>query len=235
MSFVTYTPTTNVWWDIVVTPLFVPSANGDPLTYDNLTLSTVSTNPSGYTQNGFQGKVLDNLAFLKTHAMPAAGTSFTRVSNGSPSIDSTASTAGWGLYHTNPFAQWQNLTLGDAIIFPLGPECLPNGVTLTGVSQEFTGSASDVALPATLPTLNVYKVDKFGNGTNLGAQLDSSGTLGAYQAQHAVSVTGLSVTIDRSQFTYWAYVQPEASTNSHVGMLVCSPVVTFTGASNLVW
>ena len=73
MGFATYTPTNNIWWDLIGTPLYIPSANGDLYTYDNQDLSTIATNPSGYTQQGFKGKILDNLSYLKQLVVPVGG------------------------------------------------------------------------------------------------------------------------------------------------------------------
>jgi hypothetical protein len=223
MSFVTYTPSVNTWWDIVNTPLFVPSANGDPLTYDNFTLSTSGTNPTGYTQNGFQGKVLDNLAYLHAR-IPVVGT-FTRFANGAAIfLASTWAQFGFGTYDNL-------ITGGGAIQLPLGDECLPNGVTLNSVSVKITGSSSDSSLPATMPVLTIYRFDNAGNAVSLGAVTDASGSASAYKTQHALTVS-VGVTVDRSQYSYWALVSPEGSTNSNAGMIVCLPSVTWTGTGN---
>jgi hypothetical protein len=68
MALNDYTPSNTAWPDLdgiaSQGPLQLP-ASGDPLTYDNMILSSVGTNPTGYHKQGVIAKVLDGLQCIK--------------------------------------------------------------------------------------------------------------------------------------------------------------------------
>jgi len=110
-----------------------------------------------------------------------------------------ASTAGW-IWSTPYYSQHIDNTV---VSFPISE--LVDGSTLTEVRVTVMGqtTAGFVSLPTTMPKLKVYKVDgTTGAVTQLGSTAtDASGTVGAFNGVHHITVSGLSQGIDQSSST----------------------------------
>jgi len=191
--------------------------NGDAVNEDNLMVEAAP----GATPKLTLGYLHDLIAGIVSQV----GIGNTRVSNGSPAWIGSQ----WG---GQSLGVWANSTNSASafIWFPLTEKALPNGSTLVSVETQITGSPTDVALPATMPKMSLWKVTKAGVATQLGSTTtDGSALLATYQAQHALTVA-TSAVIDRSLYTYWMQVAPEAGANSNGGLFVTSPAVTWTGS-----
>lgn len=110
-----------------------------------------------------------------------------------------ASTAGW-IWATPYYSQHVDNTV---VSFPLSE--LVDGATLTEVRVTVMGqtTAGFSSLPTTMPKVKVYKVDgSTGAVTQLGSTAtDASGTVGAFNGIHHITVSGLSQGIDQSAAT----------------------------------
>jgi hypothetical protein len=106
---------------------------------------------------------------------------------------------------------------------------VPHGATLTSVSIEIQPVAHG-SLPATMPKLTVMVMAaNHITGTIAGGPTsDGSGSVGAYNTQHPIAVSGLSVVVDRTQYNYWAKFEGEASTDSLTGLIAGTPSYTCT-------
>lgn len=98
---------------------------------------------------------------------------------------------------------------------------VPHGAVLTSVTVRLTGDGLHSTAPLTLPRLTVYSLDTSGNLVSLGALTDTSASPGgsptAYDVMHSITVSGLSVTIDRTTKRYVASLSPEAGTGAQIG------------------
>jgi hypothetical protein len=106
---------------------------------------------------------------------------------------------------------------------------IPHGSTLTSVSIEIQ-PVVHVSLPGTMPKLTVMVMAaNHITGTIAGGPTsDGSGSVGAYNAQHPVAVSGLSIAVDRTQYNYWAKFEGEAGSNSLTGLIAGTPSYTCT-------
>jgi hypothetical protein len=82
------------------------------------------------------------------------------------------------------------------------------------------GAAHHAALPATKPTLQLFRADPTsgaaGNGTQIGATItDPSASVALYEVPHYISLTGLTEVIDTTK-VYTAIVSGETGANSQV-------------------
>jgi hypothetical protein len=119
-------------------------------------------------------------------------------------------------------AQWQGdvTTAGRMDVYlPL-----PKGaVTITGVVVAVDGNgagASHSALPATMPTVELIR-QPLGGGAPVsvsGPQVDTSGTFGAYDTAHVISIGAIGHTIVADN-AYYLKITGEAGANSVAGAL----------------
>lgn len=108
---------------------------------------------------------------------------------------------------------------------------VPNGATITEVSIELRGNTGHAALPAQMPGLSVRR--EGGTGVSLhsaGSRInDASASTAAYQSTHGIIATcNQNNVVDKSQYTYYAMILNEGSTNAIAGLIVTSMTVTFT-------
>lgn len=148
-----------------------------------------------------------------------------RVMNTTPS----ANPAWW---EATTAGQWTNLSLGTSLVIPLQ---VPNGATLTEVEVRITGAAAHAGLPGTMPSIIVRRFDtSSGLGFTLGSATDSSGTVGAFQSSHSITVSGLSHTIDRTINRYYVQLIAENGANALVGATFEWVKVTWTRAASSI-
>ncbi|WP_434048056.1 MULTISPECIES: hypothetical protein [Sorangium] len=107
----------------------------------------------------------------------------------------------------------------------------PDGSTLTSVSIVVQPNAHG-SLPTVMPKLRVMRTSS--NEITLqtvgSVATDASGSTGAYNSIHPITVSGLSEAVDRSQYNYFVKLEGEASTNSMTGLQAGVPkwVATMT-------
>jgi hypothetical protein len=123
------------------------------------------------------------------------------------------SSASWS---RNSNGLWVQLTANtDEVLFPLNN--LIDGASLTSVivrvDGDLAGGGSHGGLPATMPRLTVYRRDDGASLTQLGQATDSSSSVGAYDAAHEITVSGLTDTIDEAK-PYFASLRGESGANS---------------------
>ena len=112
------------------------------------------------------------------------------------------------------------------LFFPLH---IPHGATLTAVSIAISASGH-TALPVTKPTLRVNRRNlSDGLVTQIGAiAADPSATPAALDAQHLITVSGLSEKVDRTLSRYYAYFVSELGANATKNVSVWGVSVTYT-------
>jgi hypothetical protein len=110
------------------------------------------------------------------------------------------------------------------------PLHLPDGATLTGVHVYIDPAGSHAGLPSTKPAIQVTRIKVTDNTkTTLGSvTTDGSATVGAYEAPHAISVTGLSSVVDRTIYRYVVELANETGTNALANLAYLGTVVDYT-------
>jgi hypothetical protein len=117
---------------------------------------------------------------------------------------------------------WQMTSVASAGLLALHlPQVL--GAKLTEVHcmvhGDLEGNGPHGALPATMPQIELDRIDYLGAGvTNIGTTVDSSANVAAYETHHLISITGLSEAFDEEK--QWALkVKGETGANSLVDTL----------------
>jgi hypothetical protein len=110
------------------------------------------------------------------------------------------------------------------------PVRVPAKGTFSSVAVLVTGAATHAGVPATKPTLSLWKSSTVRSAkTQIGATItDPSASVGAYDADHWITLSGLSEVV-AADTTYFLKVTNEASTNAaaqglRIGM--CKAVFT---------
>lgn len=89
---------------------------------------------------------------------------------------------------------------------------LPPHAVITQVLMRFMGDmaalGSHGSLPANMPTFSLYE-----DSTLIDTETDASGSVGAYDVEHDVTMSGLSLTVDADK-RYRLYVVAESGANS---------------------
>jgi len=105
---------------------------------------------------------------------------------------------------------------------------LPKRGTITSVTAYVKGAAGHAGLPGTMPALALLSQDiaGIGNGTAEGAQSDTSGSTGAYQAAHTITISGLSIAFLHDDLVdYYVHFTGEDGANKLTGLLLSGIVV----------
>lgn len=88
------------------------------------------------------------------------------------------------------------------------------------LSGDYTGGSAHGGLPASLPNLSLFRVDyQIGGITALGNQLDTSGSVGAYDAGHTITLTGLTEDISETR-SHVAQIIGETGANSQINTMM---------------
>lgn len=118
---------------------------------------------------------------------------------------------------------------GDRIVFAIDP---PDGSTITAISVWTDPPGGHVGDPAEKTRLRLYEQNVATGAaiTEVFDLADPDTVAGTYQSAHAITQSGLSVTVDKSTKTYFVIVVPENDTNSIVGTKIWPPRFTFTRA-----
>jgi len=122
---------------------------------------------------------------------------------------------------TIPFALW---------------ECphVPLTGVLVGAQIVIDPSGGHGGLPANMPTLGLYRREMGGGSAALlGSQVDTSASVGAYEAEHLIEITGLSEDADDPHAMYVISFGGESGANSIANMQVIAIALVFdlTGQS----
>lgn len=125
----------------------------------------------------------------------------------------------------------QNST-GGSLVIPISN--VIDGATLTTVAANVLcggaggGGTVFTNLPGTMPSIQLVKYDRFSGATSsLGTQTDTSGTVGAFNAQHAIGITGLTEVM--GQHTYSLTFNGAGGVNYvNNSFFLASVVCTFT-------
>jgi hypothetical protein len=105
---------------------------------------------------------------------------------------------------------------------------MPHGSTLTALTAYLRGASGHAGLPAVMPSLallRISNVDFTAAWSTLGTQTDTSGNTTAYQAIHPVTISSLSVVVDRGLYSYYARVIGESSTNALNGLEIGAEIL----------
>lgn len=109
---------------------------------------------------------------------------------------------------------------------------LPKSCRLTTLSVILAGATGHVALPATMPTVQLHRQDtgSVAAPTLVASATDTSATFAAYELAHAVTLTGLSEVIAHSGNRWYVRVSGETGANSVAGLALLSLEGTVTPA-----
>lgn len=105
---------------------------------------------------------------------------------------------------------------------------VPHGATLTKIECMIRPSENHAALPRALPTIKLISVTTANVRTNLGAATDPSTELDDYQTIHAITLDGLSVTINNETTLYKLRIRNESTDNAMSGLAVIMVFAHFT-------
>jgi hypothetical protein len=141
-----------------------------------------------------------------------------------------APTAGGEAYPLR-VAQAQTITPGsrpDALFYLLET---PDGSTLVSVSVHLTGGPSHGGLPSTPPKMSIYEYDAVAGTTTLVTfAFDASASVGAYEADHTIAISGLTELVDRTTSHFIVMLEGEAGTDAELGLVINAPVGSYTRA-----
>jgi hypothetical protein len=116
------------------------------------------------------------------------------------------------------------------------PMRLPVGSVLNTIVAVVVGGAGHGALPAVMPEVTAYSSTPgaMATLTTLGTQLDTSASVGLFQAAHVITISGLSHTV-LSTLDYWLRVLPESGANDEVGFIVAGATAGVTMTEQDEW
>jgi hypothetical protein len=106
------------------------------------------------------------------------------------------------------------------------PLDMPDGATLTAIEVRLHPNGGHSALPATMPTFNLYEIDPSADSSSsVAAGTDASANTTAYQLNHTILVNGLSHVIDRNNRGYKVTFSGEYGANAltllHALAVIC--------------
>jgi hypothetical protein len=140
--------------------------------------------------------------------------------------------------------EWMNVSsgsnpTGSSVILNVGASfaqklLIPHGAEITSIVVHVAPGAHS-SLPATLPTLTLWREDvTTGVGTNIGTVTDNgslwiSNNAAGYSTAHDLPITGLTETVDRTKYAYFASFGSESGANStSITAYACRVVYTTT-------
>jgi hypothetical protein len=91
----------------------------------------------------------------------------------------------------------------------------PHGAVLKTYSVTYKGSAGHGALPANPPSVQIIKTNlATGSQTTVGSQTDPSASVGAFEAIHLITISGMSETVNRTTHRYAVVIKSEFGANA---------------------
>jgi len=119
----------------------------------------------------------------------------------------------------------KNATVGTVLRVPF---VVPAGVTITDVRVYIKPAGAHGGLPAVMPAIQTKYLDITGTLNNVGtSQSDTSGSVGAYEAVHSITKTGLSFVTGAAGHLF-VDLTAESGANSLVGCLMLVSRVFYT-------
>lgn len=133
--------------------------------------------------------------------------------------------------HQSPVGHYTYVVLDDGtdawLMFAIDP---PDGCTITSCTIRIDPPAH-ANQPAIMPELHLYTQNVTdGSAVTDDSQADTSADAAAYGAAHSITVTGLSIAVDKSLTAYWLGFRGEGITDGVANCRVDIPRVTFTRA-----
>lgn len=161
-----------------------------------------------------------------TNKVKLASRSITRTCELTPTADPTE----WLCNTITGTGNWYALgSAGEVLTQPIH---VPFGATITGVSVYVQGDSGHVGLPGTPPILNLHETDvTTGVVTSYGSYSDTSASVGAYQAVHAITSGTISVATSRAACRYTLALQTEAGANAKTLLQYLGARVSYTIAA----
>lgn len=168
-----------------------------------------------------QGLVSDDAVKATSHTL-AGDAVETRVQEGSPMAVPTD----WAV---DGDGRMVNLIVGRKVTVPLDA---PHGAELNSVTVGYRGASGHGAFPsgapATMPYVDVRYYDTTGGEDSILDQLDTSGSVAAFQADHTITVSGMNHVIDRTSRRYHVEITAEVGSGSLVGARLLYVSATWT-------
>jgi hypothetical protein len=153
---------------------------------------------------------------------PLATRTSARWTSNPPVSKSRSAVLDWELIETSGLVAMAQVNITDAdsaVIFYLD---LPDQAEVNDVQVQVTGTGGHGAFPIAgfhLPVLSFVEFDPVTQFTNVvGATTDPSATAAAYQASHAIEITGLTTTVDRGNKIYYLVLYGEYGTGAIAGL-----------------
>lgn len=113
------------------------------------------------------------------------------------------------------------------LVLPLLEGALPHDSRLTGVSVSITPAVHASLVGLTMPSIKLYSISLAGVPTQIGATTSDTSLLAAYNANHTISIAGLSTDIDRSANRYViVFTSESAGANALAGCGVYGATAT---------
>jgi len=106
---------------------------------------------------------------------------------------------------------------GGGATFEVQP---PHGSKLTDVRVWILPNTGHAGLPTVRPQIQLVTIANTGGVTAIATQSDLTLNVVTYENNHAIAITGLNHTVDRSAFRYAVFYSDEASTNALSGGLL---------------
>ncbi len=139
------------------------------------------------------------------------------------SQDTNQDASTWWDYDVNGQPE-QVASSSATVIFPV--YMIPQGVTITQVRMYIDPQAGHGALPGGMPAITLYSYSAGTTRVTEGSQTDTSASVGAYEATHAVTLSGLSV--DTTNKGFEIAVQGEFGSDWVTGLRVRYIDITYT-------
>jgi hypothetical protein len=134
--------------------------------------------------------------------------------------------AGWGVgtFNVASLAQSGTTTPFASVECPRMPA---TGAVLIGAKIVVDPGTGRGGLPATMPEITLYRRDMGSGASSLGSQVDTSGSVGAYETEHDIEITGLTEDADDPDAMYIVSIEGESGANSQTGAIVLAVALVF--------
>ncbi len=109
-----------------------------------------------------------------------------------------------GDWVVRPGLVWRN-SGGALNPFWISLNKLPDRGTLTSVTVRYRGAGTHAPFPGgapTMPSFELWRIDGDGVATSLGTATDTSSTAAIYEADHPITLSGLSEAITKASYRY---------------------------------
>lgn len=136
-----------------------------------------------------------------------------------------------------PRGAWKNTASGGTLDIHL--EGLPHNNVLQTLVVRFKGGTGHAAFPGgapgNMPTMTLRKIDEDGTESTIATATDTSSTAGAYEAAHAITMSSITHTIDRTAYRYVLTLTAETGANFQSDGTVIGIYATCAMTSQSEW